>query len=157
MYNSFSAYYFEHNAISANGKVLYSSAGASIDIVRDSVLSVFSSNYLGSVALNPNGQYLYLTDPGRYMIPEPAPSGKFSVYDMASTAMEDIDLRPWLPIQPVTSARSDMVAVSPDGQTIYISNWFYLLFVVDAQSRQVKKVLDVSPSMQMCMSIARKP
>ncbi|MCK4256449.1 PD40 domain-containing protein, partial [candidate division WOR-3 bacterium] len=131
-----------HIVLSPDGKTLYFTGAPNVfvvfDVEEDSVVAVFSMNQLGSVAISPDGRYVYITDPGSYLIPEPIPSGKIYVFDTSTnTLIEDIDISEALGECIIT----DEIIMTPDGRFTYIANWLDKVIAVDLDRKVVEKVI----------------
>ena len=120
-----------HMAISPDGKFLNVASGPVFDLGRDSVIAWVGGNQLGSLALSPGREYLYITDPGKYMLPEPVPSGKVKIFQTRTNSyVGEID------VNKATGdayTLTDRIVVTPDGKTAYVSSWLHRVFVTDLQ------------------------
>jgi DNA-binding beta-propeller fold protein YncE len=133
-----------HIIISPDGKTLYVAGGPVFDLEQDSVIAWVGGNSLGSLALSPDGEYLYITDPGSYLLPIIIPSGKIYIFETSSnTHLGYIDVKqpqPWL-----HSPATDRIVIMPDGETAYVPNWINLVFVIDLQLEEVIEILPFGP------------
>jgi len=144
-----------HMVLSSDAKTLYftGAPGAFVvfDVEEDSVVAVFSMNQLGSVAISPDGRYVYITDPGRYLIQEPIPSGKIYVFDASrNTPAEDINVSEALGECKIT----DKIVVTPDGRFAYVANWLDKVIVIDLDRREVEKVIQFGPTETQIVPLA---
>ncbi len=127
-------------SLSLDGKKLYAAGGPVFDLENDSIIGIVGGNHLGSVALKPTGDYLYVTDPGGYIIP-PSPTGKVYIFETSSNSyVGEIDIRPFAPESKIT----DYIVISPDGKTAYISNWLKYIFVIDIETNTVLHVMSLN-------------
>ncbi len=149
-------FYFLQMMISSNGKYLYVAGGPVFDLERDSVVAGVGGNYLGSLALSPDGAYLYITDPGKYLFPEPVPSGKLYIYKIDTYSyIGQIDVND-TSAQYQESNATDHVMLMPDGKTAYVTNWISLVFVMDLQNREVKKAIKFDQVQVVSIAIGLK-
>ena len=131
-------------ALSPDGKLIFVSGGDIFDLERDSTVGFVGGNKLGSVTLNPSGEYLYVTDPGGYLI-DPIPSGKVFIFDTKTKSYSGyVDVKKSSPI----SYQTDRIVLTPDGKTAYVSNWLDRIFVIDLQASEVTKMILVPAGSQ---------
>ncbi len=136
----------KHMITSPDGKTLYVAGGPVFDLEQDSVIAWVGGNYLGSLALSPDGERLYITDPGGYLRLEPVPTGKIKIFETSSNSYTGyIDVRQAVVPPDHLSVATDRIVLMPDGKTAYVSNWIQLVFVVDLQLKAVKKTLVFGP------------
>ncbi|MGH7492755.1 MAG: hypothetical protein ACREOO_10210 [bacterium] len=142
--------------VSLDGKLLYVAGGPVFDLERDTSIAGVGGNYFGSLALSPDGEYLYVTDPGRYMLLEPVPTGKVFIFQTATNSyVGEIDVKKVTPFG--HSWQTDRMMVLPEGRTAYVSNWLDLLFVIDLQHREVKKIIEIDAGSPVPMALGVKP
>ena len=132
--------------LSQDGSTIYSTVMGNhlviFDVEQDSILFSIGTTIAGSLALSADGEYLYITDPGAYMIPEPAPSGKVYIFSTKSMSfVDEIDITEKLPFG--YSNQTDHIILMPDGKTAYVSNWLRLIFVIDLQLKEVVEFIEV--------------
>lgn len=132
-----------HMVISPNGRFLYVAGGPVFDLERDSVIARVGGNILGSLALSPDGEYLYVTDPGKYIIFDPPPIGKVRIFHTNTNRYGgDIDVnRASGHIDTIT----DRIVIMPDGETAYVTDSIANLFVIDFTRREVKDIVKFIP------------
>jgi DNA-binding beta-propeller fold protein YncE len=129
-----------HMVISHDGKYLYVAGGPVVDLERREAIASVGGNVLGSLALSPDGEYLYVTDPASYIQRHgtPLPSGKVFIYNTRTHQyVGEIDVSK-------NSAElylTDWIVLLPDGKTAYVSNWGRLIFAIDLHVREVKKIV----------------
>lgn len=141
-----------HMIISHDGKHMYTTLSV-FDLEADSIVCEIDAKISAYLALSPDGKYLYITDPEHISIEFPV-SGKVRVFDTGTNScVGDIDVNKAVPYG--QSNTTDCIVITPDGKTAYVSNWYYLVFVIDLQRREVIKTIQfyrtVSP-----MVIGRK-
>lgn len=124
--------------ISHDGKLLYVAGGPVFDLECAVVVGWVGINHFSSLALSPDGEYLYITDPGGYLRLEPVPSGKVFIFQTSTNSyVGEIDTRPAMGYVTYT----DRIVIMPDGKTAYVSNWLNDVFVLDLQRRVVKELI----------------
>lgn len=122
---------------------VYSLGWASIDLKRDTLIIAEPCNYLGSLALHPNGEYLYITDPGKYLIPEPVPSGKIKIFETSSYSyIGSIDVNK---ASGQAHTMTDRMAIMPDGRKAYVCDAIANIFVLDLEKNDVVRVIKFQP------------
>lgn len=147
-----------HMTLSPGGDILYCTAMGNLlvvfDLERDSILTIKGANQLGSLALCPEGEYLYITDPGKYMIPEPVPSGKIGIFQTSTNSYIDyIDVNK---ISGEVYTITDRIVLKPDGRTAYVSKWLDAVFVIDLQFREVTEIINLYPCFPVPMTLGLK-
>jgi len=141
--------------ISPDGKFVYVAGGPVFDLERDSVIAWVGGNQLGSLALSPGGEYLYITDPGGYMRLEPVPTGKIIIFQTTTNNyVGEIDVNKAVPFG--HGNQTDRIVLTPDGKTAYVSNWLHLIFVIDLQAKEVVKVINIPSSSTIPMALGLK-
>lgn len=91
-------------------------------------------NTIGTLALSPDGQLLYITDPGKYLIPEPQPSGLISIFQASNlNFIGTIDINK---ISGLAYTLTDNIVLSKDGNTGYVSDFGATVFIVDLLKKQ---------------------
>ena len=134
-----------HMVLSPDGKFLYAAGGPVFDLERDAAIAGVGGNHLGSLALSADGGYLYITDPGGYLLPEPVPSGKVFIFQTSTNTYNgEIDVQKAVPFG--HGWQTDRIVLMPDGRTAYVSNWLDLIFVIDLQQREVVKLIQLGPT-----------
>ncbi len=144
VYQNVNAFYFLQMMISNNGRYLYVAGGPVFDLERDSVVGGLGGNYLGSLAMSQDGQYLYISDPGRYIMPDPVPTGKIYIY--CTKTMNYIDEIDFVPFTPpwIGSATTDRITLIPsDDRFAYVSGWVGILYYIDLKFKNVIKRIDI--------------
>jgi YVTN family beta-propeller protein len=146
--------------VSRSSGKLYVAGGPVVDLERDSVVAWLGGNELGSLALSPSGDTLYVTDPGSRIVGPTTyvSSGKVFLYDTRiDVYVGDVDVSEALPTPGVGKSTADIV-LSGGGNTAYVSNQFDLVFVIDLRAGtvsgliQLEKAHDTRP-----LSLAPKP
>lgn len=145
-----------HMVLSPDGESLYFTGAPDVFVVfnveKDSVTAVFGMNQLGSVAISPDSRYVYITDPGGYLIPEPVPSGKIYVFDTyTNTPLEDIDIGKALGDYGVIT---DQIIITPEGRFAFVANWMDKVIVVDLDKREIVKVVQFDTTMTQIVPMA---
>jgi hypothetical protein len=132
-----------HMVLSLDGKFIYVAGGRVFDLESDAVIARAGGNPRGSLAITPDGEFLYVTDPGSWAIPEPIPSGKVFIFQTSTNRyVGEIDIRNAVP--PGYGKITDRIILTPDGKTAYVSGWINLVFVIDVQAKEVVKVIEMS-------------
>lgn len=156
IYKNAYGFYFLQMLTSHDGKYLYVAGGPVFDLEHDSVIAYVGKNYLGSLALSPDGEYLYITDPGKYLNLEILPTGKVYIYQIKTYSyIGEIDVIK-ASDEYKTSYATDHISLMPDGKTAYVTNWSNALFVMDLQNREVKKVIKFPRALEVSMSLGLK-
>ncbi len=128
--------------ISKDGNYLYFPYKA-LDIEKDSIVATWDGKK-GALALNPNGDYLYLTDYGypfsTHLSP---PSGQIKVFQTSINSEAYI-------IDVNDAAKHyyphlDRIIIYPDGNKAYVSSPGEI-FVIDLNSKQVTDVINAGES-----------
>jgi DNA-binding beta-propeller fold protein YncE len=103
------------------------------DLIADSIIVKFQINSPGKIAITPDGQYVYLTDPGGgggCISIEPEPTGKLGVFDTkTNTPLPSIDLSP--PGDPSLNLGPYYISITPDGTKAYLSFCINIILVID--------------------------
>jgi len=114
-----------------------------LDIVHDTILASARCNALGSLAVSPTQDFLYVTDPGKYILPEPVPSGKIGIFQLMANAFTGfIDVN-GASGQPYTI--TDRMVITPDGTTAYVGDSISRIFTIDLVTNQVIHLLSFQP------------
>ena len=122
--------YFTHLALSEDGRLLFVAGGPVLDLERDTIVGFTGGNPIGSLALVPGQQKLYVTDPGAYLRIDVPLTGKIDVYNTSTyEPMGEIDVMEVYPYP--TKQRTDQVVLADGGGTAYVSNWRNVLYVID--------------------------
>jgi DNA-binding beta-propeller fold protein YncE len=129
--------------ISPDGKQIYFANGPVLDVIRDSLVGSVPANNLASLSLSPDGQSLYITDPGKYIIPEPVPSGKIEVFlTRTNSYIDSIDVN-------MASGQAhtitDRMIIMPDGKKAYVTDSISNIFVLDLETNEVVNVIRFVP------------
>ncbi len=113
-----------------------------LDLRNDKIVQCLSLNSGAYLALTKDNHYIYLTDPGGYLIP-PDALGKIGIYST-------FDEAPVLPSIDVFSVRdssrcfspiTDQIRISPDGGKAYVSTFSRcLIFVIDLPCNRLRKI-----------------
>jgi len=133
-----------HMLLSPDGSILYCPEGA-FDLQADSAIPFTGAvtNFLGYVALSPDGEYLYVTDPGDYMRGLIQPSGKVYIFRTSTNSCIG-----YIDVNRATGQAhtlTDQIVITPDGKTAYVSGWLERVFVIDLQLREVIKIIQLGP------------
>ncbi|HET6567632.1 MAG TPA: hypothetical protein VFG50_06685 [Rhodothermales bacterium] len=120
--------------VSHDGKRLYVAGGPVLDLERDSVLAWMGGNLLGSLALHPSKDLLYITDPGRYLNIDVIPSGKVFIFD---TQRNQYTGEIYVGVQPGDHPPTDDIALSPDCRRAYVSDKGPSVVAIDLETRNV--------------------
>lgn len=142
--------------VSTDGNLLFQAGGPIIDLATGEVVGALGGNPLGSLALSSSGDTLLLTDPGKYLIPEPVPSGKISLYNTKELRYAGAITAPKVPgmgAGPIT----DRIVLSPDGKTAYVSNYLSKVFVLDLPSGTVTDVIEPRETSIQIIALAVAP
>lgn len=142
--NYTSAYpYLINFIISKDGRYLYFSNGPVVDVLCDSIVGYIpanSPNNIGNLALSPDGEYLYLTDPGIPLNPEILSSGEIKIFETDTyTNVGSIN---------VNDASGKLytmtfgIAINKNGSKAYVSGNYNDIYVIDLRSNQVKDVIN---------------
>jgi DNA-binding beta-propeller fold protein YncE len=101
--------------------------GPVLDLEQDVVTGWVGGNHLGSVALSPSGDSLYVSDPGKPLSIEIIPSGKLFIFDTRSNRyVEDLE-----------TGASAQFALTSDGKRAYVSNWTTSVSVIDLEKKTI--------------------
>lgn len=132
-----------HMVIDNAGKFIYFAGGPVLNVEKDSVVGWVGGNYLGSLTLSPNNQFLYITDPGHYLLPEPIPTGKVKVFNTSTFSTSAfIDVKSVVPNG--HSFQTDRIMITNNGRNAYVTNWVDLIFVIDLERLFVKKIISIN-------------
>lgn len=141
--------------ISKDGKKIYCANGPVLDVARDSIVGWVTGNtpsILGTLALAPDGIYLYLTDPAKTLLPEPVPSGKINVFNTDLFGyMGFIDVNP---ASGQASTMTNGIAICPDGSKAFVTGSFADIFVLDLTTNQVVDMIKSPPRNTWLRSLA---
>ena len=139
--------------VTHDGRKLYytSSVGfhlfTGINLIDERVVALQLLNSISFLAITPDGEYIYLTDPGGYII-EPEPTEKIGVYSPAlEQPLQSIDVSNIPSPCTLGYIATDQIALSPDGRKAYVTIFdFCGIIVIDTETNQVTKVIqsDVS-------------
>lgn len=142
-------------AISTDGRHIYFANGPVLDVTRDSVVDeipAYNESTLGSLALSPDGQYLYLTDPGKPLLPEPVPSGKIRVFQTnTNSPIGFIDVNE---AAGQANTMTDRMIIGSNGRKAYVSGGFSDVFEIDLESNQVIGIVKFGESNMWIQSLA---
>ena len=142
-------------AISTDGRHIYFANGPVLDVTRDSVVGeipAYNESTLGSLALSPDGQYLYLTDPGKPLLPEPVPSGKIRVFQTnTNSPIGFIDVNE---AAGQVNTMTDRMIIGSNGRKAYVSGGFSDVFEIDLESNQVIGIVKFGESNMWIQSLA---
>ncbi|MCL4511423.1 MAG: hypothetical protein M1470_10185 [Bacteroidetes bacterium] len=141
--------------ISQDGKYIYFANGPVIDVARDSIVGeipAYNESTLGSLALGMNGQYLYLTDPGKPFLLEPVPSGKIRIFQTSTNSpIGFIDVNN---ASGQANTMTDRIVISADGGKAYVSGNFLDIFVIDLAANSAVDVIKFEPRNVRIQSLA---
>lgn len=132
--------------ISKDGKYIYCANGQVLDVTNDSIVGWLLGNNessLASLALSPDGKYLYLTDPGNPYNFELVPSGKINVFrtePFSYTDFIDVNRASGHPY-----TMTDGIIICPDGSRAYASANFSDIIVIDLIINQVVDMIRFLP------------
>ena len=140
--------------ISNDGRYLYFAGGPVFDLETGQAIANVGGNALGSLALSPDGEYLYITDPGVPGNIEITPSGKVFIFQTSTNSyVGEIDVKE---IEPNYGWLTDRIDLMPDGKTAYVSGWHVLVYVMDLENREVTNVIEI-PGFTRPMILGVKP
>lgn len=133
-----------HMLLSPDGSILYCPGGA-FDLQADSAIPFTGAvaNFRGYVALSPDGEYLYVTDPGSYILPIIQPSGKISIFQTNTNSYCG-----YIDVNKATGQAytlTEQIVITPNGKIAYVSGWLERIFVIDLQLREVIKIIQLGP------------
>jgi hypothetical protein len=137
---------FYRMTISADGKYIYCSNGPIVEIAADSIIGWITANYRGSLAQTFDGQYLYVTDPGAYLIPEPVPSGHISIFNTRPDGRAEYT--GYIDVNKAAGQAytiTDDIVIMPDAKKAYVSSYFYQIFSIDLELNEVVNVIRFKP------------
>ncbi|MFH1213028.1 MAG: T9SS type A sorting domain-containing protein [Candidatus Neomarinimicrobiota bacterium] len=143
-FNSISQFY--RMTISADGKYIYCSNGPIVEIVADSIVGWITANYRGSIAQTFDSQYLYVTDPGAYLIPEPIPSGHISIFNTRPDGRAEYT--GYIDVNKAAGQAytiTDDIVIMPDAKKAYVSSYFSRIFSIDLEINEVVNVIRFKP------------
>ena len=115
------------------------------DLTRDSVLVQIGINYIGYLAIKPDGSTVYITDPGGgggCIAWEPEPTGVVGVFDTrTNTPLPSISLDPLADslISPPIAAYH--IRITPDGKKAYLSSCGRTILVIDLVRNEALKAI----------------
>ncbi len=121
-----------------------------IDLERDTVVALHLINSISFLGIRPDNRYVYLTDPGGYLI-EPLPTEKIGVYSpplempLQSIDLDSLTILPSKTL-PCGSAivTTDQIALSPDGKKAYVSVFDdCVILVIDTQRNELIRVIKI--------------
>jgi len=102
------------------------------DLRKDSLVAKFGINSPGQLAIKPDGNTLYITDPGGgggCISIEPPPTGKLGVFDMkTNTPLPSISLDP---LGDSFDLKPSYIRITPDGKKAYLSLCLDRILVID--------------------------
>lgn len=116
-----------------------------IDLERDTVVALHLINSISFLGIRPDDKYIYLTDPGGYLI-EPLPTEKIGVYSPPlETPLESIDLDTLTsPCFDPVIVTTDQIALSSDGRKAYVCTYSdCVILVIDTQRNELIKLIKV--------------
>jgi len=143
--------------LSPDGNILYYLYGTAsaayfgvYDLRADSVIAKYEINSPGELAITPDGEYVYFTDPGGgggCIQIEPPPTGKLGVFDTkTNTLLPSIDLSPLSdslrappPLGPY------FIRITPDGKKAYLTICLDRILVIDLVRNEPLKAI-ISPT-----------
>jgi len=135
--------------ISRDGKYIYCANGPVLDVTNDSIIGWVPGNnesILGSLVQTPDEKYLYLTDPGKYILPEPVPSGHINIFNVKSdwsiAYVGFIDVNK---ASGRTYTITDRMVIMPDGKKGYVTDSIANIFVLDLEKNEVVNVIRFVP------------
>jgi len=124
--------------ISTDGKYIYCANGPVLDVANDSIIGWVQGNnesILGSLALTPDGKFLYLTDPGKPLLPEPVPSGKINFFQtnpfgyLGFIDVTKIDSEYFSTYYAIT----DRILITSDGKKAFVGLLYSDIVVIDLE------------------------
>lgn len=127
-----------------------------LDLERDSVIAPIGGNSLASLALSPDGEYLYLTDPVPLIWNDIkyVHSGKVKIFETSSNShVGEIDVNQ---ASRNDYPSTDKIIITPDGETAYVGSWSEI-FVLDLSARTVTEVIEFDGSYVLLRSLALGP
>lgn len=98
-----------------------------VDLIQKRILKEFRVGAFSQIAISPDGQSVYISDPGGYLYMFPS-TRKVWRYDVKNNS---INVLLNTPCQP------DRIAVAEDNRTIFISSW---QFIIDGKHADIIKV-----------------
>jgi hypothetical protein len=150
-----------HIITSKDGNTIYATMAparcVAFDLQRDSIMRSAAANLAGSLALSANEGQLFVTDPGGYLIPEPAPSGTVSVFDPTTLDLiGDLDVKKIAPYG--VSWQTDQIIILPDNEKAFVGNATTAVYVVDTRQLQVRSLIQFPwPRFIRALTLAKKP
>jgi len=138
------------SVLSPDGDRLYYLSGAGskayfgvYDLGGDSLVVEFEINSPGQLAITPDGESVYFTDPGGgggCIQIEPPPTGKLGVFDTkTNTPLPSIDLSP--PGDPSLKLGPYYIRITPDGKKAYLSICSNAILVIDLIRNEPLKII----------------
>ena len=129
--------------ISRDGQYLCFSNGPVVDVSCDSVVGYIpanSPNNFGRLALSPDGEYLYLTDPGIPLNPEILGSGEIKIFETDTyTSVGSINVND---ASGKINTMTEGIAINKNGSKAYVSGNYHDIYVIDLRSNKVKDIIE---------------
>ncbi len=114
-----------------------------LDLRTDRLVKHVIASSHASLAITKDERYVYLTDPGGYLIP-PEPTGYIEIYSTFDEApvQPSIDTRTLCPLPcAYCPLYTDQIKISPDGSKAYVSNFpGCIMVVIDIPSNSLRKI-----------------
>lgn len=133
--------------ISKDGNYLYFANGPVIDVRCDSIVGNITGNSattLGKLALSPDGEKLYLTDPGKPFSLDVLASGEVKIFDTNThTCTGSINVNN---ASGKNNTMTTEIVINQNGTKAYISGDYTDIFVVDLKSNKVIDVIQFDES-----------
>ena len=138
--------------ISPDGKFLYCSRGTVVDIDHDSCIAyIGGGSSPGSLALSPDGQTLFITDPGSFNI-EVVPSGK--IFKFRTTPFAGIGFIDMSAATGIYWMITDCMRILPEGKRAFVSDGFATIFEINIGTNKITNMIQFVPYNMELRSLA---
>ncbi|NWF88670.1 MAG: T9SS type A sorting domain-containing protein [Ignavibacteriaceae bacterium] len=137
-----------NNMVLSDNKLLYIAGQAVFDLDKDTIVALLNNDLSATLALTSDNSKLYMTNPGKNWTFGPPPEGKVYIYDtMLNNYADYIDVMKYDYGQLWKS--TDLIILTPDDKTAYVSDWAYNLYEVDLEMNEVVYKLEFSNRVQI--------
>jgi len=155
--------FFSAMILSPDSKTLYFTGGfpssfgsfalfGAYDLINDSLETFFPVRpesehtlfLVAYLAMSKDGKFVYITDPGGFIVGPPVPYGEIWVFDTQHKKfVSPITTDTIVPPGMGTPMSTCDIEITPDGKKVYVSNWAFTILVIDPKMNDIIDTIGV--------------